>query len=230
MKKGKVAVVGSGPAGLSCAGELASKGYAVTVFEALHKAGGVLVYGIPEFRLPKRIVEEEVENLKRLGVEIRCNTVIGKTFTVDELLGNGFDAVFIGSGAGLPNFMNIPGEGLKGVYSANEFLTMGEPYEGISPGFSDPYYEGRQDRRGRRAATWRWTAARTALRLGAAEVNILYRRSEAELPARREEVEHAKEEGIQFRMLCAPVEILGYHNENDPRDPQNGFVQALLLR
>ncbi len=222
----RVAIVGSGPSGLTCAGDLAKKGYEVTVFEALHTAGGVLVYGIPEFRLPKAIVAKEVETLKALGVRIETNVVIGRTLTVDELFETGYEAVFIGSGAGLPNFMNIPGESLKGVYSANEFLTRSNLMKAYLDDPVTPIMKG-----GRVAVVGggnvAMDAARTALRLGAEHVYIVYRRSMEELPARREEVEHAMEEGIDFRLLNNPVEILGYQNESDPRDPKNGFVTAL---
>lgn len=221
----KVAVVGSGPSGLTCAGDLAKKGYKVTVFEALHTAGGVLVYGIPEFRLPKAIVAKEVETLKALGVDIETNVVIGKTLTVDELFEDGFEAVFIGSGAGLPKFMGIEGEGLKGVYSANEFLTRSNLMKAYRDDSATPIMKG-----GRVAVVGggnvAMDAARTALRLGA-EVSIVYRRSMEELPARREEVEHAMEEGIDFKLLHNPVRIIGYENPNDPRDPKNGFVKAI---
>ena len=203
----KVAVVGSGPAGLACAGELAKRGFAVSVFEALHTAGGVLVYGIPEFRLPKEIVRREIDGLRALGVDFECNTVVGKTVTVDELEAAGFEAVFIGSGAGLPRFMNIPGENLPGVYSANEFLTRVNLMKAYLPESDTPI-----NAPGRVAVVGggnvAMDAARCALRLGADEVSIVYRRSEAELPARAEEVEHAKEEGIVFRMLTNPVEVV----------------------
>ena len=222
----KVAVVGSGPSGLTCAGDLARMGYHVSVFEALHTAGGVLVYGIPEFRLPKSIVAKEVETLKDLGVDIETNVVIGKTLTVDELFRAGYEAVFIGSGAGLPNFMNIPGESLKGVYSANEFLTRSNLMKAYRDDPHTPIQKG-----GRVAVVGggnvAMDAARTALRLGAEHVYIVYRRSMDELPARREEVEHAMEEGIDFRLLNNPVEILGYNNPDDPRDPKNGFVTGM---
>ncbi len=222
----KVAIVGSGPSGLTCAGDLAKLGYAVTVFEALHTAGGVLVYGIPEFRLPKAIVAREVETLKALGVKIETNVVIGKTLTVDELFDMGYEAVFIGSGAGLPNFMGIPGEGLCGVYSANEFLTRSNLMKGYRTDADTPMMKG-----GRVAVVGggnvAMDAARTALRLGADKVSIVYRRSMEELPARREEVEHAEEEGIEFCLLCNPTEILGYQNPDDPRDPKNGFVRGM---
>lgn len=222
----KVAVVGSGPSGLTCAGDLAKKGYEVTVFEALHTAGGVLVYGIPEFRLPKAIVAKEVDTLKKLGVEIQTNVVIGKTLTVDELFDMGYEAVFIGSGAGLPNFMNIPGESLKGVYSANEFLTRSNLMKAYLTSPDTPIMKG-----GKVAVVGggnvAMDAARTALRLGAEKVYIVYRRSMEELPARKEEVEHAEEEGIEFRLLCNPIEILGYDNPENPRDSKNGFVTGI---
>ena len=222
----KVAIVGSGPAGLTCAGALAARGYDVTVYEALHVAGGVLMYGIPEFRLPKAIVQKEVDNLKAMGVEIMTNMIIGKTLTVDELFGMGFEAVFIGSGAGLPNFMGIPGESLKGVYSANEFLTRSNLMKAFRDDPNTPIMKG-----GNVAVVGggnvAMDAARTALRLGADKVYIVYRRSMDELPARREEVEHAEEEGIEFRLLCNPVEILGYENPEDKRDPRNGFVTGM---
>lgn len=222
----KVAVVGSGPSGLTCAGDLAKKGYYVSVFEALHTPGGVLVYGIPEFRLPKAIVAKEVETLKGLGVDVETNVVIGKTLTVDELFDEGYEAVFIGSGAGLPNFMNIPGESLKGVYSANEFLTRSNLMKAYKNDSDTPIMKG-----GKVAVVGggnvAMDAARTALRLGADKVYIVYRRSMTELPARREEVEHAEEEGIDFRLLCNPVEILGYDNKDDKRDPKNGCVTGI---
>ena len=222
----KVAVVGSGPSGLTCAGDLAKKGYKVSVFEALHTAGGVLVYGIPEFRLPKAIVAREVEGLKDLGVDIETNVIIGKTLTVDELFDMGFEAVFVGSGAGLPSFMNIPGESLKGVYSANEYLTRSNLMKAFRDEPNTPIMKG-----GRVAVVGggnvAMDAARTALRLGAEHVYIVYRRSMEELPARAEEVEHAKEEGIDFRLLNNPVEILGYSNPDDPRDPKNGCVTGI---
>ena len=222
----KVAIVGSGPSGLTCASDLALLGYDVTVFEALHTAGGVLVYGIPEFRLPKAIVQKEVENLEAMGVKIMTNMIIGKTLTVDELFGMGFEAVFIGSGAGLPNFMGIPGESLKGVYSANEFLTRSNLMKAFRENPNPPIMKG-----GNVAVVGggnvAMDAARTALRLGANKVYIVYRRSMDELPARREEVEHAEEEGIEFRLLCNPVEILGYENPEDKRDPKNGFVSGM---
>ena len=222
----RVAVVGSGPSGLTCAGDLAKKGYKVTVFEALHTAGGVLVYGIPEFRLPKSIVRKEVDNLVAMGVDVETNVVIGKTLTVDELFEQGFEAVFIGSGAGLPNFMGIPGESYKGVYSANEFLTRSNLKKAYREDPDTPIMKG-----GKVAVVGggnvAMDAARTALRLGADKVYIVYRRSMEELPARREEVEHAEEEGIEFLLLNNPVEILGYENPDDRRDPRNGFVTGM---
>ncbi len=223
----KVAVVGSGPSGLTCAGDLAKKGYKVTVFEALHIAGGVLVYGIPEFRLPKTIVQKEVETLKKYGVDIQTNVVIGKTLTVDELFGEGYEAVFVGSGAGLPRFMGIPGESLKGVYSANEFLTRSNLMKAYREGAHTPIMHAKKVAviGGGNVAM---DAARTALRLGA-EVRIIYRRSMEELPARKEEVEHAEEEGIRFELLRNPVEILGYNNPDDRRDPQNGYVCGITV-
>ena len=219
----RVAVVGSGPSGLTCAGDLAKLGYKVTVFEALHTAGGVLVYGIPEFRLPKAIVKREVDNLTAMGVEIMTNVVIGKTLTVDELFCEGYEAVFIGSGAGLPSFMGIPGESYKGVYSANEFLTRSNLMKAYREDSDTPIMKG-----GRVAVVGgghvAMDAARTAKRLGAETVYIVYRRSVDELPARREEVEHAMEEGIEFLFLTTPTEILGYNNPDDRRDTRNGFV------
>ena len=204
----KVAVIGAGPAGLTCAGDLAKFGYEVKIFEALHKAGGVLAYGIPEFRLPKsKVVDAEVENVKSLGVEIETNVIIGKSITVDELLQDeGYDAVFIGSGAGLPMFMGIPGETANGVMSANEFLTRNNLMKAYLEEYDTPI------RKGKKVAVVgggnvAMDAARTALRLGA-DVHIIYRRSEAELPARKEEVHHAKEEGINFELLTNPKEIL----------------------
>lgn len=204
----KVAVVGAGPSGLTCAGDLAKMGYSVTIFEALHLAGGVLVYGIPEFRLPKDIVQKEVDTLKELGVTVNTNMVVGRTITVDELFADGFEAVFIGSGAGLPRFMNIPGENLKGVYSANEFLTRVNLMKAYQEGSSTPIEKAKKVAvvGGGNVAM---DAARCAKRLGADDVYIVYRRSEAEMPARLEEVEHAKEEGIEFRVLTNPTEIVG---------------------
>lgn len=214
----RVAVVGSGPAGLTCAGELAKAGYEVTVLEALHRAGGVLVYGIPEFRLPKSIVAREVRGLEEMGVRIELNTVVGKTVSVEELMEEeGFEAVFIASGAGLPRFMNIPGENLKGVYSANEFLTRVNLMKAYREDSATPIQKARRVAviGGGNVAM---DAARSALRLGAEEVSVVYRRSLEELPARREEIEHAMEEGIQFRLLNNPVEILG---------DENGFVRGM---
>ena len=213
-KKGKkVAVIGSGPSGLTCAGDLAKLGYDVTIFEALHQAGGVLVYGIPEFRLPKQtVVASEIENVKSLGVKIETNVVIGKSMTVDQLLDEeGFDAVFIGSGAGLPRFMGIPGENANGVFSANEYLTRSNLMKAFDDSYDTPIARFKKVAvvGGGNVAM---DAARTALRLGA-EVHVVYRRSEAELPARAEEVHHAKEEGIIFDLLTNPTEILV--DEND---------------
>lgn len=215
----KVAVIGSGPAGIACAGDLAKLGYKVTIFEALHKPGGVLLYGIPEFRLPKQeVVEAEIDNLKHLGVEIVCNTVVGRSITIDQLMNEeGFDAVFIGSGAGLPKFMGIPGENAKGVFSANEYLTRSNLMGAFDvENSTTPIY------RAKKAAiigggNVAMDAARTALRLGA-EVHVIYRRSMDELPARKEEIEHAEEEGIIFDVLTNPVEIL---------KDENGWVRAI---
>lgn len=205
----RIAVVGSGPAGLACAYDLAKAGYDVTVFEALHKAGGVLEYGIPEFRLPKeRVVAAEIEDVKALGVKIETNVVVGRTVTVDSLMDKeGFEAVFIGSGAGLPKFMNIPGENLNGVFSANEFLTRNNLMNAYRDDYLTPVMHGKKVAvvGGGNVAM---DAARTALRLGG-DVTVVYRRTENELPARREEVHHAKEEGIKFAMLTNPVEVLG---------------------
>ena len=210
----KVAVIGAGPAGLTCAGDLAKMGYDVTIFEALHKAGGVLVYGIPEFRLPKdRVVAKEVENVQCLGVKIETNVIIGRSITIEELMTKeGFEAVFIGSGAGLPMFMNIPGEQAKGVFSANEYLTRNNLMKAYRDDYDTPIVHGKKVVvvGGGNVAM---DAARTALRLGA-DTHIVYRRSEAELPARAEEVHHAKEEGIQFDLLTNPVEILADENDN----------------
>ncbi len=208
----KVAVVGSGPAGLTCAGDLARMGYDVTIFEALHKAGGVLSYGIPEFRLPKdEVVAKEVENVKSMGVTINTDVIIGRTESVDELLAEGYEAVFIGSGAGLPMFMGIPGENANGVFSANEYLTRNNLMKAFRDDYDTPIYRAKKVVvvGGGNVAM---DAARTALRLGA-DVHLVYRRSEAELPARAEEVHHAKEEGIKFDLLTNPVEILT--DEND---------------
>ena len=214
----RVAVIGSGPAGLTCAGDLAKKGYDVTVFEALHTAGGVLVYGIPEFRLPKAIVAKEIETLKALGVKIEVNMVVGRSVSIEELMKEeGFEAVFIGSGAGLPRFMKIPGENLKGVYSANEFLTRVNLMKAYLPNSTTPIQHARRVAvvGGGNVAM---DAARSALRLGAEKVYIVYRRSLEELPARHEEVEHAMEEGIEFLLLNNPIEILG---------DENGFVRGM---
>ena len=204
----KVAVIGSGPAGLTCAGDLAKLGYSVTIFEALHEPGGVLTYGIPEFRLPKdKVVQPEIDNIRKLGVTIECNVVIGKSVTIDQLISEeGFDAVFIGSGAGLPKFMGIPGENANGVFSANEFLTRNNLMKAFREDYDTPIFRGKKVAvvGGGNVAM---DAARTALRLGA-QTYIVYRRSEAELPARVEEIHHAKEEGIIFRLLTNPTEIL----------------------
>ncbi len=204
----KIAVVGAGPSGLTCAGDLAKMGYKVTIFEALHIPGGVLVYGIPEFRLPKSIVEKEVEELKKIGVEIKTNVVIGNSITIDELFQQGFHAVFIGSGAGLPRFMNIPGENLKGVFSANEFLTRINLMKAYKKDADTPIGNFKKVAviGGGNVAM---DAARSAKRLGAEDVYIVYRRSEKEMPARLEEIEHAKEEGIMFKTLCNPIKIHG---------------------
>lgn len=204
----KVAVVGAGPAGLTCAGDLAKKGYQVSVFEALHVAGGVLMYGIPEFRLPKTVVQTEIEGLKQMGVDIQTNMVIGRSESVDDLFDAGYESVFIGSGAGLPSFMNMPGENLKGVYSANEFLTRCNLMKAYKDGVDTPI------QRPKRAVivgggNVAMDAARCAKRLGVEEVTIVYRRSMEELPARKEEVEHAMEEGIIFKLLTNPVRVLG---------------------
>ena len=213
----KVAVIGSGPAGLTCAGDLAKLGYEITVFEALHKTGGVLVYGIPEFRLPNSVVEYEIDNLKKLGVKFETNVIVGRTVTIDQLMDEeGYEAVFVGSGAGLPMFMNIPGEDLNGVYSANEFLTRNNLMQAYDDNFDTPI------RPGKSAAivgggNVAMDAARSAKRLGAKSY-IVYRRSEKELPARAEEVHHAMEEGIEFHLLTNPVEILG---------DEKGWVRAI---
>ena len=207
----KVAIIGAGPAGLTAAGDLAKLGYKVTVYEALHVAGGVLMYGIPEFRLPKAIVQQEIDGLKKMGVDFECNMVIGKVLTIDELMGEyGYEAVFVGSGAGLPRFMGIPGESLKGVYSANEFLTRINLMKAYREDSDTPI----MDLKGKTVAVVgggnvAMDAARTALRMGAESVHIVYRRTKAEMPARREEVEHAEEEGVKFEMLAAPVKFNG---------------------
>ncbi len=213
----RVAVIGSGPAGLSCAGELARRGYRVTVFEAFHTAGGVLVYGIPEFRLPKAIVRAEIEALKKQGVTVELDTVVGRAVTVDELFAEGFRAIFIGSGAGLPGFLGIPGENSCGVYSANEYLTRVNLMKAYRDDYMTPIIRSKKVAvvGGGNVAM---DAARCAMRLGAEEVSIVYRRSEAEMPARREEVHHAKEEGIIFRMLTNPASIAA---------DENGFVTSM---
>ena len=222
-----VAVIGSGPSGLACAAELRGRGYDVTIFEALHEAGGVLTYGIPEFRLPKRIVKKEVEELAARGVKIEKNVVVGRTLTVDELFEKGFSAVFIGSGAGLPSFMGVPGESLCGVCSANEFLTRVNLMKAYEQGAATPLAPlGKTVVVG--GGNVAMDAARTALRLGAESVKIVYRRSRNELPARREEVEHAEEEGVEFCLLQNPVELLG-HKSEDKNDPKNGWVEKLRL-
>ncbi len=207
----KVAIIGSGPSGLTAAGDLAKSGYQVTIFEALHLAGGVLVYGIPEFRLPKIIVQKEIDNLKAIGVEIQTNMVIGKVLTIDELFDMGYEAIYIGSGAGLPRFMNIPGESLKGVYSANEYLTRINLMKAYLPDSKTPIKHSKKVAvvGGGNVAM---DAARSAKRMGAEEVTIVYRRGMEELPARKEEVEHAQEEGIIFRTLTNPVEVIGDEN------------------
>ena len=205
----RVAVVGSGPAGLTAAGELTKLGYEVTIFEALHKPGGVLMYGIPEFRLPKKIVEAEIDYIKKLGVKLKTNVVVGKLKSVDELLQNGFSAVFIGTGAGLPNFMNIPGENLNGVYSANEYLTRSNLMKAyLFPKYDTPIARGKQVAviGGGNVAM---DSARTALRLGAEDVTIVYRRSRNEMPARIEEIHHAEQEGVKFHLLTLPIRFMG---------------------
>nr|WP_218915199.1 NADPH-dependent glutamate synthase [Caldanaerobius polysaccharolyticus] len=214
----KVAVIGSGPAGLTCAGDLAKLGYDVTIFEALHTPGGVLMYGIPEFRLPKVIVQKEIDSLKRMGVKIETNMVIGKILTIDDLFDMGYDAVFIGTGAGLPKFMGIPGENLNGVYSANEFLTRINLMKAYDfPNHPTPVKVGKKVVvvGGGNVAM---DAARSAKRMGAEEVYIVYRRSEKEMPARLEEIQHAKEEGIVFKLLTNPVRIIG---------DENGYVKGI---
>lgn len=216
----KVAIVGAGPAGLTCAGDLARLGYEVTVFEAFHVAGGVLMYGIPEFRLPKAIVQREVDNLKKLGVNIMTNMVIGKVMSIDELMADGYEAVFVGSGAGLPRFMGIEGEGLVGVCSANEYLTRINLMKGYKEGYDTPVLKSKAVAvvGGGNVAM---DAARCAMRMGAEHVYIVYRRSEEEMPARREEVHHAKEEGVEFLNLNNPVKLLG---------DENGRVRAAVLQ
>lgn len=214
----RVAIIGAGPSGLACAGDLAKAGHKVTVFEALHVAGGVLMYGIPQFRLPKEVVQTEIQNLKALGVEILTNQVVGKVTSVHELMENGFDSVFIGTGAGLPSFLGIPGENLNGVYSANEFLTRTNLMKGYKfPEYATPVKVGKRVAV-LGAGNVAMDSARTALRLGAEEVSIVYRRSRAEMPARTEELEHAEEEGVNFQLLTNPVAILG---------DEKGSVRAL---
>ena len=222
----KVAVIGSGPSGLACAGELIKNGIDVTVFEALHKSGGVLMYGIPQFRLPKDIVNKEINLLKSMGVEFKNDIIIGKTITIDEIFDDGYDYIYIGTGAGLPGFMGIKGETLKGVYSANEFLTRINLMGAYKTDSYTPIMHGERVAvvGGGNVAM---DAARCALRLGAKKVYIIYRRSMEELPARAEEVKHAKEEGIDFRLLTNPLEIIPYCNEEDKYDIKNGFVKAL---
>lgn len=207
----RVAVIGSGPSGLTCAGALAKKGYSVTVFEAFHTAGGVLMYGIPEFRLPKNIVQKEIDNLRALGVDIRTNMVVGKVVSVDEIFEDGYEAVFIGTGAGLPNFMGMEGEGLIGVYSANEFLTRINLMKAYKDEYDTPIIRPKNVAvvGGGNVAM---DAARSALRLGAENVYIVYRRSEEEMPARNEEIHHAREEGVNFMLLRNPVRVLGDEN------------------
>ena len=217
----RVAVVGSGPSGLTVAADLARLGYEVTIMEALHVAGGVLVYGIPEFRLPKSVVEQEIENIRQLGVDIRTNTVVGQLNTVDELLSSGYDAVYIATGAGLPYFMDIPGENYNGVYSANEFLTRTNLMKSyLFPEYITPIRVG-QKVAVIGAGNVAMDSARTALRLGAAESTIVYRRSDKEMPARSEEIEHAAEEGVKFALLTSPVEIIG---------DENGRVKAMVCQ
>ncbi len=214
----KVAVIGSGPAGLTCAGDLNKLGYQVTIYEAFHTAGGVLMYGIPEFRLPKAIVQKEIDKLKEAGVDIETNMVIGKVLSVDELFGMGYEAVFVGSGAGLPSFLGIPGEGLLGVLSANEFLTRINLMKGYRPGYDTPVPQAQAVAvvGGGNVAM---DAARCARRMGAEKVYIVYRRGEEEMPARLEEIHHAKEEGVEFLFLTAPVAIQG---------DEKGFVSGLV--
>ncbi len=219
VKKGKkVAVIGSGPAGLTCAGDLAKLGYEVTIFEAFHVPGGVLMYGIPEFRLPKSLVQKEIENVRRLGVNIKTNMVIGKVLSIEELIEEGYEAFFIGSGAGLPSFMNIPGENLNGVYSANEFLTRINLMKAYKFPYTDTPVRVTENVAVVGGGNVAMDAARCAKRLGARNVYIVYRRSEAEMPARLEEVHHAKEEGIQFRLLTNPTRVIG---------TEDGWVKGL---
>lgn len=220
-KPHKVAIIGSGPAGLTAAADLAKQGYQVTVFEALHTPGGVLMYGIPEFRLPKNVVQQEIDYIRKMSVDIQVNEVVGKSVTVDELLAEGYDAVFIGTGAGLPNFMNIPGENLSGVYSANEFLTR----TNLMKAYRFPEY-GTPIKVGKKVAVIgagnvAMDSARTALRLGAEASYIIYRRSAEEMPARHEEIEHAEEEGVQFLLLNSPVAYNG---------DENGNIRSMLLQ
>ena len=224
----KVAIVGSGPSGLTCAGDLAKLGYHVTVFESLHVAGGVLVYGIPEFCLPNYVVQKEVDNLTEMGVEIMTNMVIGKTLTVGDLFDMGYEAVYLASGAAWPQFMGIPGENLNGVYSANEYLIRTNLMHSYRKQPDTPIMKGGHVVvvGGGNVAI---DAARAAVRLGADKVSIVYRRSEAEIPARRDEVKHAREEGIEFNMLCNPVEITGYFDPANLDDTKNGFVTGLKI-
>lgn len=225
-KDKKVAIIGSGPSGLECAAELAKRGYPVTVFESLHKAGGVLVYGIPQFRLPKQVVEKELEALSALGVTIETNTVIGKTFTIDQLLKTGYDAVYIGCGAGMPNFMNIPGENLNGVYSANEFLIRNNLMEAYKDSRYTPIMKGKEVvvAGGDNAAL---DCARIALRLGAEHIHIVYRDSTETLPASARLLAQTLDEGITFHPLTGLVEIIGYDNSQNPEDPKNGFLKGV---
>lgn len=213
----KIAVVGSGPSGLTVAGDLALKGHDVTIFEAFHKAGGVLVYGIPEFRLPKKIVEYEIEKLKGCGVKFIYNSVIGKIKSIQDLFDEGFDAVYIGVGAGLPRFLNIPGENFNGVFSANEYLTRANLMKAYDPSYDTPIATG-ENIAVVGAGNVAMDAARTALRLGGKKVSIVYRRSREEMPARAEELHHAKEEGIEFRLLTNPLKVLG---------DENGWVKGM---
>lgn len=225
----KVAVIGSGPAGLTVAADCRRAGHAVTVFEAMHKAGGVMMYGIPEFRLPKSIVENEIANLKKMGVEFDLNYLVGRTSTLNQLLDEkGFDAAFVGTGAGLPKFLNIPGENYIGVFSANEYLTRANLMKAYEEGKADtPYYHAKHVVVCG-AGNVAMDAARMALRLGAEQVTIVYRRTRTEMPARKEEVAHAEEEGVVFRFLENPVEILAYNNPDDPKDPKNGHVRGVV--